>query len=336
MTRDAEPGFEWYAKRYGTLARRNHDQDPDFSFHYRPIDRGEHVARIACVDHEGVRLVRIWDAGGVEVDGAVRDDAIHATFLWGDGLEVRGVRQPTPKLLVLGPGTELRAKEPGEYHCVRIGLRGDAVRRLNEGPNAKAIRSLTRHGQHRPALPAADEFRLQEAILRATTLAERGAQRGVTYRAAMTVAAEEARAVLASVLGTATADEPRRRAPVDKRKLVRAALDLLDAQPFELVSVLSVCTALGVTERTLQRAFLDCLGKTLRTCERERRLRAAHGAILAEGDRRLITDIALGFGFWHLGRFAAAYAALHGCPPTETRRRVWDRPPPDFAAAQAA
>jgi AraC family ethanolamine operon transcriptional activator len=86
------------------------------------------------------------------------------------------------------------------------------------------------------------------------------------------------------------------------------------------VSVTSVCDALAVTERTLQRAFQDCLGTSLRDYERERRLPGVHGAILAEGDRRSITDIAMSFGFWHLGRFSGAYAALY---PTETRRRVW-------------
>src|SRR5690606_28621450 len=70
-------------------------------------------------------------------------------------------------------------------------------------------------------------------------------------------------------------------------------------------------------------AFQDCLGISLRAYARERRLRAVHGAILAEGDRRSITDIAMSFGFWHLGRFSGAYAALFGCLPTETRRRVW-------------
>ena len=101
------------------------------------------------------------------------------------------------------------------------------------------------------------------------------------------------------------------------------ALEVLHATPDEPVSVASVCDGLGVPERTLQRAFQDCLGTSLRTYERERRLRAVHGAILAEGDRRSITDIAMSFGFWHLGRFSGAYATLFGCVPTETRRRVW-------------
>jgi AraC-like DNA-binding protein len=74
---------------------------------------------------------------------------------------------------------------------------------------------------------------------------------------------------------------------------------------------------------------------------RDRRLRAVHGAILAEGNRRSITDIAMSFGFWHLGRFSGGYAALFGCVPTETRRRVWGEfedealAPPVSPAAEA-
>jgi AraC-like DNA-binding protein len=47
-----------------------------------------------------------------------------------------------------------------------------------------------------------------------------------------------------------------------------------------------------------------------------------------EGDRRSVTDIAMHFGFWHLGRFAGTYATMFGCTPSETRRRVWASPGP--------
>jgi AraC-like DNA-binding protein len=80
---------------------------------------------------------------------------------------------------------------------------------------------------------------------------------------------------------------------------------------------------LKVSERTLQRAFVECLGIGPLRYERERRLHAVHGAILADGQGRTLTELAMTFGFWHLGRFAAAYANLYGCSPSETRRRVW-------------
>lgn len=97
----------------------------------------------------------------------------------------------------------------------------------------------------------------------------------------------------------------------------------MEASPDEPVSVSAVCHRLQVGERALQRAFQESIGVGPRAFERERRLRAVHGTILMEGDRRSITDIAMSFGFWHLGRFAGAYSTLFGCAPSETRRRVW-------------
>jgi transcriptional regulator GlxA family with amidase domain len=154
---------------------------------------------------------------------------------------------------------------------------------------------------------------------------------------AIAVAAAAVARDLAAALGTM--EESGTSLPaLSRSRLVARALDVLHATPDEPVSVTSVCDALGITERTLQRAFQDCLGMSLRDYERERRLRGVHGAILAEGDRRSITDIAMSFGFWHLGRFSGAYAALFGCLPTETRRRVWrevqdDSPEPPASPA---
>jgi transcriptional regulator GlxA family with amidase domain len=104
---------------------------------------------------------------------------------------------------------------------------------------------------------------------------------------------------------------------------VQSAIELLASSPNEPVSVAAVCHRLGVRERTLQRAFQETIGVSPRAYERDRRLYGVHGAILREGNRRSITDIAMSFGFWHLGRFAGAYGALFGCSPSETRRRIW-------------
>ncbi|TVQ40458.1 MAG: AraC family transcriptional regulator [Geminicoccaceae bacterium] len=100
---------------------------------------------------------------------------------------------------------------------------------------------------------------------------------------------------------------------------------MLEADAEVPVSIAEVCRRLGVSERTLLRLFKARFGVGPRDYERQRRLRHVHGAILTEGDRRTVTEIAMRYGFWHLGRFAGAYAAAFGCPPSETRRRAWAR-----------
>ena len=161
-------------------------------------------------------------------------------------------------------------------------------------------------------------------MLRALRFAEPTTSRVARPGPAIAAAADDVVHDLVAALGTTDGSGTSQPLPApSRRRLVARALEVLHATPDEPVSVASVCDTLGVTERMLQRAFQDCLGIGLRAYERERRLRGVHGAILAEGNRRSITDIAMSFGFWHLGRFSGAYAALFGCVPTETRRRVW-------------
>jgi AraC family ethanolamine operon transcriptional activator len=280
---------------------------------------------MSSVDHDQVRVQRVWDRGGIEMDGAVNDDALLAVFLWGNGVEVNGVRQQAPRLVLLGSGTQIRTRQPEEYRYIRIGLRGAALSGLLHDPQAEAaIRMLAKPGVHRDICTPATERRLQERILHCLAFADAAALRGIEVRAALATAVSEAKAELVTALTVARPDRPRDNVTsASRRSIVDAAIELLHANPDEPVSVSAVCSALGVSERALQRAFQECIGTGLRAFERHRRLHAVHGAIISTGDRRSITEIAMSFGFWHLGRFSAAYAALYGCSPAESRRRIW-------------
>jgi AraC family ethanolamine operon transcriptional activator len=178
-------------------------------------------------------------------------------------------------------------------------------------------------GVHKPRVLPGTELELQQKLLRTARFAEAATQRDYDLRAALAVAASEAGAALARLLSSAEQPPTRSLGSRDRHNIVDVTLAILDATPRSPVSVSAVCNALGVGERTLERAFQELLGISPRAYERERRLRGAHGLILTEGDRISITDIAMSFSFWHLGRFAAAYAALFGCSPSETRRRIW-------------
>jgi transcriptional regulator GlxA family with amidase domain len=86
-----------------------------------------------------------------------------------------------------------------------------------------------------------------------------------------------------------------------------------------------LCRIAGVNRRTLSRAFRATHGATPH--------RYLHGLRLAEARRALlsmpptnqtITQVALGFGFLELGRFAADYRTAFGESPSETLRRASD------------
>jgi AraC family ethanolamine operon transcriptional activator len=84
-------------------------------------------------------------------------------------------------------------------------------------------------------------------------------------------------------------------------------------------TVVDICEALGVSERTLQYAFREYAGMSpvsyLRIC-RLNRVRAALTA--SDPKETTITKVAMRFGFLHLGRFSGDYKRLFGETPSET------------------
>ncbi|MCR6497452.1 helix-turn-helix domain-containing protein [Shinella sp. CPCC 101442] len=320
----------WYARRYNSVVARTRETDPDAEFHIRQIGAQNHASRLATIDYGDAFVLDLQDKGGIAMSGAIHDQALTAVFLWGEGTTFNGEKSEIPQLRIIGPGTEFSLEMPGRYRLMRIGLRGEALASLRM---ASASHSDRQHrlmpGVHQPRLAPGTEVELQQKLLRTAGFAEAAAQRGHDLRAALAVAASEAGTALAQVLTHAQWPPAPSLSSRERRDMVDATLAILEANPSSPVSVGAVCEVLNVGERTLERAFQECLGVSLRAYERERRLRGVHGLILAEGDRLSITDIAMSFSFWHLGRFAGAYAALFGCSPSETRRRIWESRPQD-------
>ena len=313
-------------RRFASAAQRNDERVADYLGDFEGIG-ADYKGKLAIVEtRSGIRTSASREQGGLRLRARWADDALGAVFLWGDALTIDGNRHPTPCLVIAGPGTEVDARHQGGWRNLRVGVHGAAFDELLANPaTAPVFQAWSRPGIQRPTVPAALEWRLQRQILLAASFAEQASLVDGRPEIALQVAADE---VVGALVAALHGVEPGRfdasgviREP---HRLVRAAIELLESSPDEPVSVSGVCRRLGVSERTLQRAFQESLGVGLRAYERERRLRGVHGAILAEGNRRTITDIAMSFGFWHLGRFAGAYKLLFGCSPTETRRRVWD------------
>ncbi|MET3794245.1 helix-turn-helix domain-containing protein [Aquamicrobium terrae] len=317
----------WYARKYNSVVARTRESDPDAEFHIRQIGAQHHSSRLATIDYSDAFVLDLRDAGGIAMSGAINDDALTAVFFWGEGAAFNGQQSEIPRLRILGPGTKFDLAMPGNYRLMRIGLRGSALDSLRTASAAHSgRRDWLMPGVHEQCFAPKTELELQQKLLRAVGFAEAAARRGYDLSAGLAVAASEAGAALARVLSCT--EEPSARSPGSgvRRKIVDATLAILEASPHGPVSICAICGVLGIGERTLERAFREHLGVSPRAYERERRLRAAHGLILTKGDRLSITDIAMSFSFWHLGRFAGAYTALFGCSPSETRRRIWGVP----------
>ena len=126
-----------------------------------------------------MRILAVHDQGGIQMRGAVDDDALVAVFMCGQDTQLNGQRQDVPHLLLLGPGTELSAIQPGEYRYLRVGLRGPALRALAERPpSAQSVQPWLRRGVFTPRCSAAAEWRLQRSLLRALRFAGPATLRG--------------------------------------------------------------------------------------------------------------------------------------------------------------
>jgi AraC-like DNA-binding protein len=97
--------------------------------------------------------------------------------------------------------------------------------------------------------------------------------------------------------------------------------ELAEQHPEEPLFLGDVCKALGVTRRMLHRICSEHLGMGPKQYLILRRLHMAHRALRRATPAESVTEIATRFGFWELGRFAAAYRSLFGASPSATLRR---------------
>lgn len=101
---------------------------------------------------------------------------------------------------------------------------------------------------------------------------------------------------------------------------VRLAVAYMHDNLREDIDVADIAEAGFVSVRVLQLAFRSEMDTTPMAHLRALRLRAAHDELDAAhvGDGTTVTDVAIGWGFLHPGRFAQAYRKAYGQPPHTT------------------
>lgn len=101
--------------------------------------------------------------------------------------------------------------------------------------------------------------------------------------------------------------------------IVRRAERYMQDHAEEPIVISDVAAELAISVRTLQAAFRQWRNTTPQLFLRETRLQRVREGLL--GGETAVTDIALRFGFSHLGRFSAYYEAKFGERPSITLRR---------------
>jgi AraC-like DNA-binding protein len=107
-------------------------------------------------------------------------------------------------------------------------------------------------------------------------------------------------------------------APPRPRHL-RRALDFLEANLAEPVTLGQVAAAAGCSARTVDAVFREHLGVSPLARQRELRLDRVRRDLAATGEP--VAEVAYRWGFTHLGRFAQAYRGRFGELPSRTARQ---------------
>ncbi|WP_067473721.1 AraC family transcriptional regulator [Nocardia amamiensis] len=106
-------------------------------------------------------------------------------------------------------------------------------------------------------------------------------------------------------------------------RYVKEVLERIQAHPDLPLTVERLAADSGVSVRALQRGFHDVVGCSPMAYLREVRLNRAREALAAADPTSgvSVTDVALNWGFMHLGRFSVEYRRRFGESPSQTLRR---------------
>jgi AraC-like DNA-binding protein len=112
---------------------------------------------------------------------------------------------------------------------------------------------------------------------------------------------------------------PAKRGPILPRH-VRRAQEYLQAHAHEPVNVQQLAEVVNVSARSLYSGFKEFLGVSPMHYLRDLRMERVRLELLAAQDAS-VTNVALRWGFMHLGRFSGDYRQRYGETPSQTLRR---------------
>jgi len=115
--------------------------------------------------------------------------------------------------------------------------------------------------------------------------------------------------------------QKRRAAATSRQEIVEQAECYVRARQGTAVPISELCRVVGLSERGLRNAFHSVRGMSSRQYLLTVRLHAVRRALCDAAHRpATVTGVATDYGFYELGRFAAAYREVFGEAPSETLR----------------
>lgn len=238
--------------------------------------------------------------------------------MWANGRWI-----PAGQVMVFAEDSELNVRpSPGGWQWAVLLIPREVLQREAVARAGRELR-LPRSGWCSGSAAPADAWNLRYGVFKALEAAAQG-QGLVTPEQ---VAAQSALLLGAFVDAVGAADAgPVRRADASgierhRDAVIRRAEDYLKAQLDRPFDSRALSLALGVGERQVERLFRDAYGHGPCHWHQLARLNRARSVLIQADTRASVTDIALGLGFCHLGRFSVLYRTVFGECPRDTLRR---------------
>ena len=140
-----------------------------------------------------------------------------------------------------------------------------------------------------------------------------------TNRNTQVVVAEELiRAFFDAAASRVPDSRPVGRPKLSRRQVVTRVHEYLKAVEFDPGSVAEMAKCVGMPERTLRSIIQEVFGVTPKRLLKIKSLNDIHRALRQGSGLRTVTEIAVSYGEWELGRFARNYFDLFGEYPSAT------------------
>jgi AraC-like DNA-binding protein len=141
---------------------------------------------------------------------------------------------------------------------------------------------------------------------------------------AMALLTEAALHLIVSNVPHRLIDQLARPADVTPRH-IQQAIDYMHGNLYLPLTMVDVANAVGISDRSLQLGFRRFRHTTPAAYLRRIRLDAVHAELSLPENELPVHEVALKWGFTHMGRLAAQYRAVFGVYPSETAKNAVER-----------
>lgn len=235
-----------------------------------------------------------------------------------EATSLNGFHLDGPALVVMREGSTLDYRLAPGTEWLAFQVTGESLERLGIDP-AKLPKTPI---GHRSPLSGRLGRELQGAILALQELGAPPPTIAAPESFGKTIFASVMDALQAALQGDGRGGTEARRYHAADYRLVRQALDYIDANITETLQIGMLCSELETNWRSLERAFTRLLGVTPKRYVQLARLARARRLLMQSRQAGLsVGEIAISCGIGHLGRFSQVYRDVFGELPSETLSR---------------